>query len=263
MRRPAGSARPGGARSRTGGRRSRGGAASVAGLGARRSRHSGGPGAGSPWTRTSPLQARHASCPVTFCSRIAGTSDSRTAPVRGIRTPGLRRASCDTSGWSGGIGAGSPTRPSSAGTSASARSAPGPHASARISSPRVDERDGRRSLRVRVVRHARPTAEPDRRVARPMGERRERPPEVQRAVDGIGLGGQFRSSCRGCDPVADCDVTDKGAESVLPSGQTCDPETSSRAWRSSPSSSRSPSRVRSDRGVSAPLPLSTLTSSNA
>ena len=40
-----------------------------------------------------PSHARRASWPVTFCSRMAGTSDSRTAPVRGIRTPGARRAS--------------------------------------------------------------------------------------------------------------------------------------------------------------------------
>ena len=56
--------------------------------GGRRNRQAGGPGAGSPWTAISPNNARCASRPVTFCSRIAGTRDSMTAPVRGIRTPG-------------------------------------------------------------------------------------------------------------------------------------------------------------------------------
>ena len=40
-----------------------------------------GPGAGSPCVAISRRQARRASSPVTFCSRIAGTSDSSTAPV--------------------------------------------------------------------------------------------------------------------------------------------------------------------------------------
>ena len=40
---------------------------------------------------------------------------------------------------------------------------------------------------------------------------------------------------------------------MLRSRQTCDPEMSSRAWRSSPCSPRSPSPVRSARGLPAPL----------
>ena len=56
--------------------------------GVSRSPSSAGPGAGSPCWRTSPCHARRASKPVTFCSRMAGTSASMTASVRAIRTPG-------------------------------------------------------------------------------------------------------------------------------------------------------------------------------
>ena len=106
----------------------------------------------------SPVHARCASWPVTFCSRIAGTSDSRTAPVRGIRMPTSRRASWPTSGWPAGIGPGSWSSRSTAGMSASARSAPGPCASTRISSPLVATPTATGPSALRVAHHARPAS---------------------------------------------------------------------------------------------------------
>ncbi len=49
------------------------------------------PGAGSPNADSNPAQQRHASMPVTSCSRIAGTSASNTRPLRLSRMPGSRR----------------------------------------------------------------------------------------------------------------------------------------------------------------------------
>ena len=77
---PSDDARPGAARRRTGGSRSRG----ARRAGGRRRRAAGRTSPGRAparrSARTRPRNARRASSPVTFCSRIAGTSDSRTAP---------------------------------------------------------------------------------------------------------------------------------------------------------------------------------------
>ena len=87
-----------------------------------------GPGAGV----AVPLQQRTARprgprWPVTFCSRTAGTSASKTRPVRATRRPWCSRCS------SASTGAGRRTRPSScapsrSGTRSSSQSAPGPQA---------------------------------------------------------------------------------------------------------------------------------------
>ena len=47
-----------------------------------------GPGGGSPYLSMSVRQARRASAPTTFCSRMAGTSASNTRPDRPIRRSG-------------------------------------------------------------------------------------------------------------------------------------------------------------------------------
>ena len=128
VRRP-GSAPPAVARARAGDRRGRAGwrgsraPAGVAALG--------GPGAGSPWTRTRFWYTRWASDPVIFCSRIAGTSASSTAPDRPNRRPGRRRTAASTAGCRGTSASGSSSRPSSASRAFNAVSAPGPHARAR------------------------------------------------------------------------------------------------------------------------------------
>ena len=96
-----------------------------------------GPGAGSPYVRISVRQARQASRPVTFCSSTAGTSDSRTRPVRGTRQPGCRRHSSRTTGWRGRKPLGSSSAPSIAGSSSSTRPAPGPQAVAATSYPEL------------------------------------------------------------------------------------------------------------------------------
>ena len=50
-----------------------------------------GPGAGSPWWRSSAAYARNASVPVTFCSRTDGSSAWNTRRVCGRRSPGFSR----------------------------------------------------------------------------------------------------------------------------------------------------------------------------
>ncbi len=93
-----------------------------------------GPGAGSPWRRTSSRNEPNACLPVTFCSRIEGTSDSITSPVRPMRQWRWVRHPAATSGWWCGSKAdGSSSAPSSAGIRSSAHSAPGPQARPRTS----------------------------------------------------------------------------------------------------------------------------------
>lgn len=96
-------------------------------------RPSAGPGAAVPKSLSRVRQARYASSVVTFCSRIAGTRDSRTSPVRVRRTPAVRR-------WASRSGPGGSTRasgsscaPSSAGSRSSSHCAPGPQAVASTS----------------------------------------------------------------------------------------------------------------------------------
>ena len=59
----------------------------TAGGGQTRSPAGPGPGAGSPCRFTSQRHAPRASRPVTFCSSTAGTSASKTRPVRITRRP--------------------------------------------------------------------------------------------------------------------------------------------------------------------------------
>ena len=116
--------------------------------GSGRSHSPNGPGAGSPQPRISPRRPRHASVPVTFCSRIAGTRASRTAPVRPSRIPRWRRSSSATRGWSrGSKPARSSSSPIRSGTASRSRSAPGPHASASIAAADLAECDRRRARR--------------------------------------------------------------------------------------------------------------------
>ena len=91
-------------------------------------RRSTGPGAGSPYRRTSVRKARHASRPVTFCSRTAGTSDSSTRRDRGTRQPACRRQVSRRTGCAGSKPAGSSAAPSRSGRVSSDQPAPGPHA---------------------------------------------------------------------------------------------------------------------------------------
>ena len=88
-----------------------------------------------------------------------------------------------------------------AGTAASARSAPGPHASARTWSLAWTRRPSPGRPAVRVARQARPGAEPECRVARPATERREGPGEVERPVVGEGRAGHAGSLSRFRDSV--------------------------------------------------------------
>ena len=131
-----------------------------------------GPGAGSPWTRMSPVHARCASWPVTFCSRMAGTSDSRTAPVRGIRTPTSRRASWATSGCPAGIGRRVAVEREQGGDVRQGPFRAWSVASARIASPADGDADGDRAVGV-PGRPPRPSRlEVDGRVAPPARQRR-------------------------------------------------------------------------------------------
>ena len=95
-----------------------------------------GPGGSSPNFVTSRRQLRSASRLVTFCSRIEGTSAANGRPVLARRRPGIRclvsrRSSCEPRSSSDQ----SSSAPSSTGTAASARSAPGPHAVALMVPP--------------------------------------------------------------------------------------------------------------------------------
>ena len=89
-----------------------------------------GPGAGSPNLHSSSRQDREASLPVTFCSKIAGTSDSITSAVVGTRHPRYRLADCRTISWHGTNPAGSSSSPSRAGSDSINQAAPGPQAAA-------------------------------------------------------------------------------------------------------------------------------------
>ena len=101
---------------------------STSGAGGTRMPAGTGPGAGVPYRHSRKRHACRASAPVTFCSSTAGTSASRTRPVRGTRRPGWRRATSRSSGQRGVKVAGSSRAPSRSGTPATAHSAPGPHA---------------------------------------------------------------------------------------------------------------------------------------
>ena len=119
-----------------------------------------GPGAGSPWRRTSSRNEPNACFPVTFCSRIDGTSDSITRPVAPIRQCWCRLQPAATSGWCGSKPDGSSSAPSRAGIRSRAQSAPGPHA--RPSTSPVEGRGWRHSdagpTGVRMARHVRPAS---------------------------------------------------------------------------------------------------------
>ena len=190
-----------------------------------------------PSGRMMPRRPRQASTPVTFCSRIAGTSASRTAPVRPIRSPGRRRSSsAEQIGRPGRIRSGRPSSPTSAGAPARTRSAPGPQASASSESRRAaTARSWPARPGVRVARIASPGPEPHRRVAGARGGSAERPPEVERTVERDrperashpSLSRRLRDSPRR----RRIRPHDRSFPATVP--ETCDAPESSRAWRSS------------------------------
>ena len=91
-----------------------------------------GPGAAEPNLVTNSRQDRRASAPTTRCSSTAGTSDSKTSAVRGMRSPGTARRVRCSSGWLEQSTADqSSPAPSSSGSWSSAHAAPGPQAVAR------------------------------------------------------------------------------------------------------------------------------------
>ncbi len=83
-----------------------------------------GPGAGSPKRRTNAVQVRRASIPVTSCSRIAGTSASKTRPLLLSRIPGSRRRVSRTTPGGSSRPVQSSSAPSNEGTASRAQSAP-------------------------------------------------------------------------------------------------------------------------------------------
>ena len=89
-----------------------------------------GPGARSPYRCTSRRNPANASWPVTFCSMIAGTSDSMTRPLRPSRAFWWRRQDSSRTGCRGSKPVQSSKAPSRPGTDSSAHSAPSPQASA-------------------------------------------------------------------------------------------------------------------------------------
>ena len=126
---------------------------------------------------TRPDHARRASSPMTFCSRMAGTSDSSTAPR--ARDPHAREPArqlgdrADAPAGERGRSVGRARR--SAGTPRAPGPRPGPRPRPGARRRRADERDRRRAVR-RAGRAPGPAGdEPDRRVARPAAERRQRP----------------------------------------------------------------------------------------
>ena len=95
-----------------------------------------GPGAGDPNLVTSSRHDRQASRPTTRCSSTAGTSDSKTSVVRGMRSPGTARRVRSSSGCRElSRSDQSSSAPSSSGTCATAHSAPLPQAVDRIAPP--------------------------------------------------------------------------------------------------------------------------------
>ena len=130
------------------------------GAGRRAAGSSHGPGAGSPWRRTSATNAAAASRPVTFCSMIAGTSASSTRRVRPIRIPGSRACRSRRSGCpatSAAKPAASSFAPITSGAWSIAQAAPGPHACVRIAFPSEISLSVTGPSGVRVARHAEPS----------------------------------------------------------------------------------------------------------
>ena len=88
---------------------------------------------GSPKRRTNPVHVRRASIPVTSCSRIAGTSASKTRPLLLSRMPGSRRRVSRTTPGGSSSPVQSSSAPSNEGTASRAHCAPLPHAWVAIS----------------------------------------------------------------------------------------------------------------------------------
>jgi hypothetical protein len=134
-----------------------------------------GPGAGSPYLRSSHRHARQASRPTTFCSSTAGTSASKTRDDLPIRNPGLRAARSATNAAVRAVrgseraaratpasmrakSSTSSSAPRSRGNASSSHSAPGPHAWPRISPPPATTRKVAGPSGVRDVRQIAPSA---------------------------------------------------------------------------------------------------------
>ncbi len=117
-----------------------------------------GPGAGDPWARSRNRQARWASRPTTFCSSTAGTSASKTRPVRPTRRPAYRSASAPITAWRAAKPARSSWKPSWAGTRSSSQLAPGPQAWAVTVAPRDPTRSVAGPSGVSDVRQTAPAA---------------------------------------------------------------------------------------------------------
>ena len=145
---------------------------------------------------------RRASSPVIFCSRIAGSSASNTAPDLPIRRPRPRRAPSTTAGWTGTSVDGSSSSPRYGPAPATASAAPGPHARTRTPpGHRLEEQrrgagrsPGRDPDRARLL-------DPERRVVAATPMDRERAREVVRRGhrhDRLGVGrSRARAPARG------------------------------------------------------------------
>ena len=178
-----------------------------------------------------------------------------TAPVRGIRTPGKRRASSRDERMTGrDRDLGVVERRGAPGSRRAPSRHPDPCASACSAPSAMDDRHRSPARRRsgsptrRVPRASRIVRSPGPRESGASVRRRSSGPLTTRVRVGI---------CNDADTVSRVD-REHGAEipeigvSMLRSPQTCDASRSSRAWRSSPSLPRSPSPVQSVRGSPAP-----------
>ena len=197
-----------------------------------------------------PNQARRAASPVTFCSRMAGTSDAMTARVRATRMPGKRRARSRTSGRPVESGAAPPVDPDQVAAlvrGVGRRPVPRP----RIGSCSPSWASARsRRRRPASGRPARPR--PGRAGSSDRPARATSGPSVRARSSGPSTGHGSRG--HGGQSVR-VPIWTQVAPKSPPIGlfaakvpRTCDASESSRAWRSSPCSPRSPSPDRSDQG---------------